>query len=165
MTTNNVATFNGCKIIVKIDENHKINTGDKFTILTSDKKTADDTYVVEFQGANIPMSYQEESFQTGTSIDSETNAEVPVYGYKLIVTAGTGTGVFKTSLDDSVSVFAIGGQIFVEGSNIQSVTVLNLQGQIITTSSESIIPVNATKGVYLVKVKTASGIVIKKVIL
>ena len=165
LTTNHAATFNGSKIVVKVDPNCAINEGDEFTILTSAVKTAGDTYEVEFDGTSpVALSYEEQSFESGTTTDAEGTV-TPVNGYKLVVKAGSTTGIVNASLENAINVFAFDGKVFVDGSDIVSVEVLNMQGQIVASSTESTLSLNVVKGIYLVKVKTLSGSVTKKVVL
>ena len=172
LTSNNTATFNGNKIIVKAAETFDIKDGDSFTILDAAIKPEGDTYEVEFQGfpASLPLAATEESYQSGTKTEGEgeTATEVPVMGYKIVITAkgsGSGTGLEDFNVADELAVYAQNGSIVVKGAGVENVIVMNTQGQVVANTNASIIPMNTVQGMYIVKVKTIAGIVTKKVIL
>ena len=172
LTSNNTATFNGNKIIVKAAETFDIKDGDSFTILDAAIKPEGDTYEVEFQGfpASLTLAATEESYQSGTKTEGEgeTATEVPVMGYKIVITAkgsGSGTGLEDFNVADELAVYAQNGSIVVKGAGVENVIVMNTQGQVVANTNASIIPMNTVQGMYIVKVKTIAGIVTKKVIL
>lgn len=181
LTTNSTATFNGNKIIVKAASSFDIKDGDTFTILDAAVKPSlkdageqpiEDTYVVEFQGfpAGVTLNAVKEEYQSGTKLEGEGDAaiEVPVMGYRIVVKAtgsGSGSGVEMTEAADEVIVYAQDGNIIVKGDAVENVTVMNNQGQTVANATTSVIPVNAARGLYIVRVKTATGIIVKKVIL
>ena len=172
LTSNNTVTFNGNKIIVKAAETFDIKDGDSFTILDAAIKPEGDTYEVEFQGfpASLTLAATEESYQSGTKTEGEgeTATEVPVMGYKIVITAkgsGSGTGLEDFNVADELAVYAQNGSIVVKGAGVENVIVMNTQGQVVANTNASIIPMNTVQGMYIVKVKTIAGIVTKKVIL
>ena len=172
LTSNNTATFNGNKIIVKAAETFDIKDGDSFTILDAAIKPEGDTYEVEFQGfpASLTLAATEESYQSGTKTEGEgeTATEVPVMGYKIVITAkgsGSGTGLEDFNVADELAVYAQNGSIVVKGAGVENVIVMNTQGQVVANTNASIIPMNTVQGMYIVKVKTIAGIVTKQVIL
>lgn len=172
LTSNNTATFNGNKIIVKAAETFDIKDGDSFTILDAAIKPEGDTYEVEFQGfpTSLTLAATEESYQSGTKTEGEgeTATEVPVMGYKIVITAkgsGSGTGLEDFNVADELAVYAQNGSIVVKGAGVENVIVMNTQGQVVANTNASIIPMNTVQGMYIVKVKTIAGIVTKKVIL
>lgn len=169
LTTNNVATFNGNKIIVKAAESFDIKNGDTFTILDAAVVSADDTYDIEYQGfpAGLTFTAEKQEYQSGTKTNEE-GVEVPVMGYKIVLTAngsGSGTGLEVFEAAEEVVVYTQDGNIVVNGTDVEYVTVLNNQGVLIANSNSAIVPMNAMKGLYIVKVKTDKGIVVKKIVL
>ena len=135
-------------------------------------KPEGDTYEVEFQGfpASLTLAATEESYQSGTKTEGEgeTTTEVPVMGYKIVITAkgsGSGTGLEDFNVADELAVYAQNGSIVVKGAGVENVIVMNTQGQVVANTNASIIPMNTVQGMYIVKVKTIAGIVTKKVIL
>lgn len=172
LTTNNVATFNGNKIIVKAAESFDIKDGDKFTILDAAVVSADDIYEIEYQGfpQGLTFTAEKQEYQSGTKTEGEGEAatEVPVMGYRIVLTAngsGSGTGIEVSEATEEVAVYAQDGNIVVDGAEIENVVVVNNQGMLVANSNSQVVPMNAMKGLYIVKVKTAKGIVIKKIVL
>lgn len=172
LTTNNVATFNGNKIIVKAAESFDIKNGDTFTILDAAVVSAGDTYEIEYQGfpAGLTFTAEKQEYQSGTKIEGEGEeaTEVPVMGYKIVLTAngsGAGTGIEVAEAAEEVAVYAQDGNIVVDGADVENVVVVNNQGMLVANSNSAIVPMNAMKGLYIVKVKTTKGIVIKKIVL
>ena len=156
LTSNNTATFNGNKIIVKAAETFDIKDGDSFTILDAAIKPEGDTYEVEFQGfpASLTLAATEESYQSGTKTEGEgeTATEVPVMGYKIVITAkgsGSGTGLEDFNVADELAVYAQNGSIVVKGAGVENVIVMNTQGQVVANTNASIIPMNTVQGMYL----------------
>lgn len=172
LTTNNVATFNGNKIIVKAAESFDIKNGDTFTILDAAVVSADDTYEIEYQGfpAGLTFTAEKQEYQSGTKTEGEGEeaTEVPIMGYKIVLTAngsGAGTGIEVAEAAEEVVVYAQDGNIVVNGVDVENVVVVNNQGMLIANSNSAIVPMNVMKGLYIVKVKTTKGIVIKKIVL
>ncbi len=173
LTTNSTATFNGNTIIVKAAESLDVKNGDTFTILDAAVTPVDDTYKIEYQGfpASLTFTAEKIEYQSGTKTEGEGDdaVEVPVMGYKIVLTAsgsGSGTGIEASEVADEVSVYVQDGNIVVNGTGVEYVTVLNNQGMPVANSDSALIPVNAMKnGMYLVKVKTNKGIVVKKIVL
>ena len=172
LTTNNVATFNGNKIIVKAAESFDIKNGDTFTILDAAVVSAGDTYEIEYQGfpAGLTFTAERQEYQSGTKIEGEGEeaTEVPVMGYKIILTAngsGTGTGIEVAETAEEVVVYAQDGSIVVNGVDVENVVVVNNQGIPVANSNSTVVPMNAMEGLYIVKIKTSKGIVVKKIVL
>lgn len=170
LTTNNVATFNGNKIIVKAAESFDIKDGDEFTILDAAVITAEDTYVIEYQGfpAGLTFTAEKQEYQSGTKIEGEEATEIPVTGYKLVLKAhgaGSGTGIEATETAEEVVVYGQNGNIVVSGVDVENVVVVNNQGMLVANSNSAVVPMNAMKGLYIVKVKTSKGIAVKKIVL
>ena len=173
LTTNSTATFNGNTIIVKAAESLDVKNGDTFTILDTAVTPVDDTYKIEYQGfpASLTFTAEKIEYQSGTKTEGEGDdaVEVPVMGYKIVLTAsgsGSGTGIEASEVADEVSVYVQDGNIVVNGTGVEYVTVLNNQGMPVANSDSALIPVNAMKnGMYLVKVKKNKGIVVKKIVL
>ena len=98
----------------------------------------------------------------------EEATEVPIMGYKIVLTAngsGAGTGIEVAEAAEEVVVYAQDGNIVVNGVDVENVVVVNNQGMLIANSNSAIVPMNVMKGLYIVKVKTTKGIVIKKIVL
>lgn len=179
LTTNNTATFNGNKIIVKAAGTYDIKDGDTFTILDAAIKPSlkdenglpiEDSYVIEYQGfpAGITFTATKEEYQSGTKTEGEGDAAVtvPVMGYKIVLKAtGTGTGIEDAEVTENVYVYAKDGNIVVAGTEVEDVTVLNNQGQIIAKSNSTVIPMTGIRGLYIVKINTPQGVAVKKVVL
>lgn len=172
LTTNNTATFNGNKIIVKAAASFDIKDGDEFTILDAAITSADDTYVIEYQGfpAGLTFTAEKKEYQSGTKVEGEGDeaTEVPVMGYKIVLKAngsGAGTGLEIGEVAEEVMVYAQDGNIFVKGAEVENVMVMNNQGMLVANSNSAVVPMNAMKGLYIVKVKTDKGIVVKKIVL
>lgn len=181
LTTNSTATFNGNKIIVKAASTYDIKNGDTFTILDAAVKPSlkdengapiEDTYVIEYQGfvAGIALNAVKEEYQSGTKIEGEGDAavEVPVMGYRIVVKAsgsGSGTGIEEAEATEKVYAYVQGGNIVVAGAEVENVVVLNNHGQVVANSDSAVVPMTGIRGLYIVKIKTAQGIVVKKVVL
>lgn len=155
LTTNNVATFNGNKIIVKAAESFDIKNGDTFTILDAAVVSAGDTYEIEYQGfpAGLTFTAERQEYQSGTKIEGEGEeaTEVPVMGYKIILTAngsGTGTGIEVAETAEEVVVYAQDGSIVVNGVDVENVVVVNNQGIPVANSNSTVVPMNAMEGLY-----------------
>ena len=109
-------------------------------------------------------------YQSGTKIEGEGEeaTEVPVMGYKIILTAngsGTGTGIEVAETAEEVVVYAQDGSIVVNGVDVENVVVVNNQGIPVANSNSTVVPMNAMEGLYIVKIKTSKGIVVKKIVL
>lgn len=172
LTTNNAATFNGNKIIVKAAASFDIKDGDEFTILDAAVVTVDDTYEIEYEGfpAGLTFTAEKQEYQSGTKTEGEGEeaTEVPVMGYKLVLKAngsGSGTGIEATETAEEVVVYGQDGNIVVSGAEVENVVVVNNQGMLVANSNSAVVPMDAMKGLYIVKVKTSKGIVVKKIVL
>lgn len=181
LTTNSTATFNGNKIIVKAAESFDIKDGDTFTILDAAVKPSakdesgepiEDTYSIEFQGfpSSVTLKAEKEEYQSGTKTEGEGDeaVQVPVMGYRIIVKAtgsGSGTGIEVSETNEEVFVSVQNGNIVVSGAEVENVTVLNNQGVVVANSNSAYVSMNSMKGMYIVKVKTEKGIVVRKIVL